>query len=115
MKKILLLILSVLFAASCSSISPIIRIEAQSLPVSKLLLWDAGPVDSMHSVADSYEVFLDGASIGSPSATSQPFTITTLGSHTLSVVVKGTWGSSAPSVLNFIVSVPSQATNLKIK
>lgn len=92
----------------------LVVIHAQSLPVTKTVSWDASIVDATHSAPANYVVKLDGVTIGSPTSLSQPFTISTPGAHALALTAVNTWGTSAPSTLNFTVSVPNLPTSLQI-
>jgi hypothetical protein len=85
---------------------------AQSLPATKTFAWDARPVNESVS---SYTVRLDGVTIGNPTGTTQQFTITTTGTHVLTVTATNTWGTSSPSTLNFLVIVPSSPANPRIE
>ena len=112
MKKTLLLIpIAVIACATILSVkSPlVITIHAQSLPVTKTLAWDA-PSDAV-----SYIVTQDGVTSGSPTATTQPITITTVGSHTFTVTAVNLWGSSAPASLTVNVVLPGKPANVKVQ
>lgn len=116
MKKIVLITLALLGVFACiGKIGPVIiptgvvTIEAQSLPVNKTLVWNAG------ANATSYTVTLDGVLIGSPTVLQQAFSIATVGNHTFVVTSVNMWGtaSAAPFVVNVVL--PSVASGFNIQ
>jgi len=109
-RAVLLLVLTLAcIAVSCS---PFVTLEAQSLPITRTVAWDANAASDN---VTHYVVRLDGVIIGSPTTTSMLFTVTTVGAHTLSVVAVNLWDSSAPTTLAFNVVVPSRSANLVIR
>jgi len=102
---------------SCAWVPPlppgiVVTLEAQSLPISRTVLWDANaPADAV----TNYVVRLDNVVVGSPVGTSQPITITTLGTHVVSVVAVNLWATSAPTTLTINVVAPSQPVNLRLQ
>lgn len=101
---------------ACSVLSPskpnlpgVITIYAQTLPITKTLVWDVTPN------ADSYIVTQDAAQIGTPTATSQSITITSVGGHTFTVAAKNIWGTSTPTSLTVNVALPTAPTGMGIK
>jgi hypothetical protein len=114
MKRTGLILALVAVLVACASFWPrghVFVIHAQSLPITKTLVWDANPVGDG---VTGYTVRLDGVVIGNPTLPSQAFTVTTVGAHTLTVVATNTWGSSAPGTLNINVIVPSNPANLRV-
>lgn len=111
MKRALFLLVLVLACVNVSC-DAVVTLEAQSLPVTKTVAWDANPASDN---VTNYVVRLDGVIIGSPTATSMPFTVTTAGAHTLSVTAVNLWAESAPGTLAFNVVVPGRSTNLVIR
>jgi hypothetical protein len=89
-----------------------VTLVAQSLPINRTVVWDANPVADL---VTNYVVRLDGVVIGSPTSTTQPFTITALGSHTLTVVAVNFWGESPPGTLTVNVVAPSAPSGLRIQ
>lgn len=107
------LILAAIF--SCTHVGPVtlptgtVTLEAQSLPITKTLAWDA----SVN--ATSYTVTLDGTVIGNPVTTSQAFSIPTLGVHTFTVTASNLFGTSASATLTVNVVLPTVPSGLKIQ
>ena len=89
-----------------------VTIEAQSLPIARTVLWDA---NAASDAITNYVVRLDNTIVGSPTGTSQPITITTLGTHTVSVTAVNLWGVSAPTTLTINVVAPAQVVNLRLQ
>ena len=87
-------------------------IEAQSLPITKTLVWDANPASD---AVINYTVTLDGATVGNPVGTSQPVTFTTLGAHVLGVTATNLFGTSPMSTLTVNVIIPGSPKNPKIQ
>lgn len=87
----------------------LVTLEAQTLPITKTLVWDAG------ANADSYVVVQDGAQIGTPAALTQSITISTLGQHTFSVTSVNLWGTSTPTTLTVNVVSPGGSGNIRIR
>jgi hypothetical protein len=110
MKKLLIgfVLLSAFASISCNEIV----IHAQSLPVTKTLAWNPNAVGD---AVINYNVSLDGTSIGNPTSTSQAFTITAVGPHTLSVSATNQWGTGPSTLLNFTVVLPGAPSGLGIK
>jgi len=111
MKRAVLFLMLALASVHLSC-GAVVTVEAQSLPVTKTVAWDANPVTDN---VTNYVVRLDGVVIGSPTATSMLFTVTTAGAHTLSVTAVNLWAESAPGTLAFNVVVPGRSTNLVIR
>jgi hypothetical protein len=105
-----LILLGCLCGSACNS--AIVTLSAQTLPVSKTLVWDANPASD---AVTNYRVSVDGTVIGSPTAPSQTITLATAGSHTLTVVAVNAWGDSLPSTLTVNVVVPGKPANLKLQ
>lgn len=120
MKRLLLLGLAVLIVTACSLflkpsapwVPGTITLEAQTLPITKTLAWDANPASD---AVTNYVVRLDGVIIGSPVTTTQLFTITTLGSHTLAVRAVNLWGESVDTTLTVNVVLPAKPTGLRLQ
>lgn len=89
-----------------------VTLVAQSLPIQRTVVWDANPVGD---AVINYVVRLDGAVVGSPTAASQPITITALGAHTISVVAVNSWSESTPATLAINVVGPGKPTGLRIQ
>jgi hypothetical protein len=90
-----------------------VTLEAQTLPITRTMAWDQ-PNAATEGVTH-YVVRLDGTVIGSPTSTTQPITITALGSHTLTVVAVNFWGESPPGTLTVNVVAPSAPSGLRIQ
>ena len=89
-----------------------VTIIAQQLPIARTVLWDANaPADAV----TNYVVRLDTVVVGSPVGTSQPITITALGTHVVSVVAVNLWGTSAATTLTINVVAPAQPVNLRLQ
>ncbi len=108
--------LGLLALVACSVLTPtptplpgVVTLYAQTLPITKTLTWIAS------ANADSYVVTQDGTQIGTPTAITQPITITTVGSHTFTVAAKNIWGTSAATPLTVNVVLPSTPTGLGIQ
>lgn len=115
MKKIILATLILVGIFSCGGKigvvtipSGTITIEAQTLPITRVFAWD------VVSNADAYNVGLDGTNIGAPTVPQQSFTITSIGTHTLTVSAFNTWGTGPISTLIINVVVPGAPANLKV-
>jgi hypothetical protein len=107
---VLALVVGVLGTVSACKRSPFgVVLYAQTLPVTKTLAWDAS------ANTDSYVVRLDGTSIGTPTGTTQAFTVTTVGPHSLSVQSVNLWGQSSVTTLAFTVVLPGAPTNTRIQ
>lgn len=104
MKKSHLGILAIVIAMMALFVS-----AAWALPVSKTLAWDAG------AGADDYLVYLDGALLGTTAGLTMPFTISTAGSHTFSVISRNAWDTSAAATLTVNVVSPGKSGNLRIQ
>lgn len=115
-----LVILSVAALGACAFLTHssnvnlgVVTLEAQSLPITKTLAWDA---PTTGTPADSYIVKQDGTQIGTPTGTTQPITITTLGSHTFTIQSVSTlWGAGGTATLTVNVVVPNAPTNSRIQ
>ena len=120
MKKTLLFVAVILALIACATfIKPgplpfpgVLTIEAQSLPISKTVAWDA---NAASDGVTNYVVRLDGTVIGSPTGTSQPFTITTAGAHTVAVRAVNLWGESVDATLAFNVVLAARPANVRIQ
>lgn len=116
--RFLILIFAVccLGAWSCpSSPSLGVTVEAQTLPVTKLLVWDPYPPTQMIT---SFTVTLDGTVIAQPTNFSNPgvnVTFTTAGAHTITVTAFNIWGGSSAAQLDVNVVLPSKPTGLKLQ
>ena len=115
--RTLVFALAVVLLAACAIWPPsnsglFVTIEAQSLPIARTVLWDA---NATSDAITNYVVRLDNTIVGSPVGTSQPITITTLGTHTVSVVAVNLWGTSAPTTLTINVVAPAQVVNLRLQ
>lgn len=110
-----LVLLIAITSTSCVKNPFVLKIEAQSLPITKTVNWDASVTDGGHPAPDNYIVKLDNVIVGSPTGLTQSVTFTTTGAHTISVLAHSNiWGDSAPGTLNVIVSVPNPVTNIRI-
>lgn len=87
-------------------------IYAQSLPITKTVVWDPNPATDQVTL---YTVTLDGTTIGTPTTPSQQFTVTTAGAHTLTVSATNLWGTSPATALAINVKLPDKPTNPKIQ
>jgi hypothetical protein len=119
MKRLTLVLGILAIVWACASLLPkpptlpgVITLYAQSLPKTMTVAWDANPVTDN---VTNYVVRLDGVVIGSPTATSLPFTITTAGTHTLAVRAVNLWAESPDSTLVINVIVPAKPTRLRIQ
>jgi hypothetical protein len=106
------------FVAGCLSktvpvpIPGVITLEAQTLPITKTLAWDADPVTD---AVTNYTVALDGATVGQPSGTTQAVTFATQGLHTITVTATNVWGVSSPSTLTVNVKLPTTPANAHLQ
>lgn len=112
MKKILLAVLMTVVTFSSISCDKVFTVYAQSLPVTKTLAWDA---NAAADAVINYTVRLDGTVIGSPTGTTQAFTINAVGAHSLTVTATNIWGTSTPMTLNFNVVIPGVPSNGRIQ
>lgn len=106
-----------LFGAACGRApSFVVVVEAQTLPITKTLAWDAPASDPSLGTVESYTVRLDGTIVGQPTVptTTQAVTFTTLGTHTLTVTSENVWGSSEPATLTVIVRFAGPPQNPRI-
>lgn len=92
-----------------------IVLNAQTLPLTKTLVWDPSVVDATHPPPDNYVVTLDGVTIGSPVGTSILVTFTTPGAHAITVAAVDMWGSSAAVPLAVKVNVPNDPKNARFQ
>lgn len=93
-----------------------IILEAQTLPITKTVAWDASLVDANHAAPDNYVVKLDNTQVGTPTVLTQAVTFTTAGSHDVSVQAQSNlWGLSSAAVLHVIVNVPNPPSNLRLQ
>jgi len=99
------------YGMSCGKFTGTVVLEAQALPATKILVWDANPASDE---VINYTVRFDGVIIGSPIIPEMAFTITTVGAHNLSVTATNLWGTSTPTTLNFTVIIPGNSQNLRI-
>jgi hypothetical protein len=110
--SLILGILAIIWACASFLPSRIITVEAQSLPKTVTLAWDANaPSDNV----SNYVVRLDGVVVGSPTGTTQLVTITTAGLHTLAVRAVNMWAESPDSTLTVNVVVPVKPANLRLQ
>ena len=118
MKKLLIAVVILLLIACATfwpTLVPIpgtVTIIAQSLPITRTLAWDANATSDM---VTNYVVRQDSVIIGSPTGTTQPITITTLGTHTFAVRAVSLWGESVDSLLIVNVVLPSAVRNVRIQ
>lgn len=87
-------------------------VYAQTLPITKTVMWDPNPPED---AVINYVVRLDGVVIGSPTGVEQVFTVSTAGTHTLTVVAVNAWGESSPGTLVINVVLPTAVKNVRIK
>lgn len=114
---------AVVLLAACATIpaidkSGVVVIHAQTLPVTKTLLWDPVPDPCAPATTCpvlNYTVTLDGTVIGSPTTTSQAVTFTTAGTHNLTVTATNIWGTSPAGALTVNLVVPGKPANLKVQ
>ncbi len=88
------------------NIPGVITVYAQTLPITKVFAWDANPASEQ---VTSYHPAFDGASLGQvlPTAPLQvPFTITSLGPHTLTIHARNFWGDGPVATININVQTP---------
>lgn len=114
----LLVLMGLIFGATfLNGPSPIvvpgtITLEAQSLPKTVTLMWDANaPADNV----TNYVVRLDGVVVGSPTGTTQACTITTLGTHTFAVRAVNAWAESPDATLVVNVIAPARPANVRLQ
>lgn len=112
MKRLGLSVLVLLALAAGLWSGRTVKVEAQTLPVTKTFAWDANPAGD---AVTAYHPALDGVSLGTTTNTSVPFTITSAGPHTLTVTAENLWGISPVATLNFVVVVPSRPANPRIQ
>ena len=86
-------------------------IEAQSLPVTKNVAWDANPVAD--GVLD-YTISLDGVVVGTTATLTIPVTFTTQGAHTITAVARNIWGTGPIATLIVVVKLPDAPRNVRI-
>lgn len=108
-----------LLFASCALTAAVI---VQTLPVQKTLAWTQP--DGATAEVSQYTVTQDGvgkviaanvACPTDPTVCSAAVTITSLGSHTWSVVATNAYGDSLPTSITKLVSSPGKSGNLTIK
>jgi hypothetical protein len=119
MKRLILALGVLALLAACASfwpkppvISGVVTLEAQALPVSRTLAWDANAASDN---VTHYVVRMNGTVIGSPTGTTQPVTFTTLGTHTLAVRAVNLWGESPDATLIVNVIAPVAPRNLRLQ
>lgn len=116
MRRILIAIVVLFFLAACAGwfhhTPLVITIEAQSLPITRTLTWDA---NAASDGVLNYVVTQDGVDIGSPTGVTQPFTITALGTHTFTVKAINLWGESPTGTLTVNVVLPGKPANVRIQ
>lgn len=117
MRRVLLGVLVALLIACAMTTSGIV-VRAQTLPVTKALVWTPRPASE---AITAYTVTLDG---GTPimvdpmtcaATCTQPVTFTTAAQHTLSLTATNVWGTGPPSTLTVTVIVPGAPTGLRIQ
>jgi len=115
-RRTLIVIAALLFVIACGAlfnrVPGVVTLEAQSLPITRTLAWDANALSDM---VTHYVVRQDGAVLGSPTGTTQTVTITTLGMHTFAVRAVSLWGESVDAVLVVNVVVPGTVRNIAIR
>lgn len=89
-----------------------VTIFAQSLPITKTLVWDANPPGDM---VTNYTVKYDNQIIGNPVTTSQLFTVDTAGTHRLTVSATNAWGTSTDTFIDINVVIPLAPRNLRVQ
>lgn len=103
------------FAAGCSSMGPLV-LQAQTLPVTKTLAWDAPASGCAAPEVCTYAVTLDGTTVATGlSALSQAVTFTTAGNHTLGVAATNQWGTGPAGTLSVVVVLPGSPRNPRIQ
>jgi hypothetical protein len=102
----------VAFSSACNPVSLSVTVEAQTLPLTKTLAWDA---EAAAFNVTNYTVSLDGTVIGNPTGTTQAVTFTTLGTHMLTVTSTNVFGVSGPASLTVNVVAPPPPANLKLQ
>jgi hypothetical protein len=95
MKRILLLVCFVLVAL----FSFRVLLHAQ-LPDTMTAIWDANPAGD--SVVN-YSVYVDGNNVANPTTPSSPFTLSTVGAHTVWVTATNNLGNISPASASTIV------------
>lgn len=114
MRRLLLLVL--VLCAGCAPAFPVL--EAQSLPISKIIVWDPNPAADE---VTSYAVVIDGAPpviVQAGSCTTEctsPWLITATGAHTIQLTATNDWGTGVPASLTVTVRVPGKSNNLRIR
>jgi len=120
MKRLLTLtVLMLAFGAYCAHFVPapvpamgVIVLHAQTLPITKTLVWDPNPAADN---VTNYTVTLDAATVGNPVTTSQSVTFNTLGNHTLTLTATNIFGTSAAQTLIVKVQSPGSPTGAKLQ
>lgn len=90
----------------------VVTIFAQTLPVTKTLIWDANPASDQ---VTNYTVRLDSTLVGNPTTPTQAVVFTTAGAHALTVTATNTWGTSPATTLNVNVVIPGAPGNPRIQ
>jgi hypothetical protein len=76
-----------------------ILLHAQ-LPDTMTAAWDANPATDN---VVNYSVYVDGNNVANPTSTSAPFTLTTVGAHTVWVTATNNLGNISPASASTIV------------
>ena len=118
-KRFLALLIGVAVLVACTltwlpmpSDFVVVTLEAQTLPVTKTVAWDA---NAASDAITNYVVRLDGTTVGSPVGTTQLVTFTSLGTHTITVIAQNLWGVSLPATLVVNVISPSTPANIRMQ
>ena len=90
----------------------ILLVYAQSLPLTKTFAWTDDPTADP---ATSHTVTLDSVVIPSTVAQQTAFTVTTLGTHTLTVTETNVWGTSPAATLIINVKTPAVPTAPRVQ
>ena len=107
-----LLLLAVLVWSCLPTEVLLVTLQAQTLPATKTLAWDA---NAAGDAVTNYTVTQDGTLVGSPTGTTQAVTFTTAGTHTLVVRAVNLWGASGPATLLVNVVVPATPATLRLQ
>lgn len=107
-----LVLVALAFAGSACKDVLSVTVFAQTLPVTKTLLWDANPASDQ---VTNYTVRLDGTLVGNPTTPTQAVVFTTAGAHALTVTATNIWGTSPATTLNVVVVIPGAPGNPRLQ
>lgn len=117
-RRIGLALIVLAFVAGCLSktlplpMPGVIELDAQTLPITKTVAWDADPASD---AVLNYTVALDGTVVEQPTGTTQAVTFTTQGLHTITVTATNVWGTSGTGTATVNVKLPTTPANLHLQ